>query len=255
LFGAKNLNHDGTIDKESIEKFVSSEGHPTLADLDQNVWKRSVMQKKSLLVGFIKPTETEHKDLLQKLADEYKGKFVSSWMDGPTNEGLVSRWGGSGKVFPTSIFVHFTEGASDPKFYIWNEETEKDFTYDTVKSFIESSLAGTYTSYKKSEPIPESNDGPVKVVVGKQFEEIVFDNTKDVLVEFYAPWCGHCKKLAPIYDELGKAFESEQGIVIAKIDATANSYPETITIRGSQLFYFSLQIINKPQFLLKEIEN
>ncbi|CAF4407663.1 unnamed protein product, partial [Rotaria magnacalcarata] len=31
----------------------------------------------------------------------------------------------------------------------------------------------------------------VKVVVAKNFDEIVNDNTKDVLIEFYAPWCGH----------------------------------------------------------------
>lgn len=41
-------------------------------------------------------------------------------------------------------------------------------------------------------------------MVGKNFDEIVNDETKDVLLEFYAPWCGHCKALAPKYDELGE---------------------------------------------------
>ena len=40
------------------------------------------------------------------------------------------------------------------------------------------------------------------------------------LVEFYAPWCGHCKRLAPILDEIADEVE---GVRIGKVDATVET--------------------------------
>lgn len=44
--------------------------------------------------------------------------------------------------------------------------------------------------------------------------------------------CGHCKQLAPIYDEVGKAFEGVNSVVIAKIDATSNDVNPKYGIKG-----------------------
>jgi len=238
LKGGKELKHEGPLDKKSIVEFLNNEGHPILSELNQNVWKRSVLKKVSLLVGFIHIDNESQKEALQTIGNEYKGKFITSYMDGLAHEELIIRWGGTGKVVPTAVLAYFEKDAEDPKFFIWNEEKETEYNAETLKRFIENSIQGTYEIFKRSEPIPEKNDGPVKIVVGKQFEEIVYDKTKDVLLEIYAPWCGHCKKLAPIYEELGQSFSHEKSVVIAKIDGTANTIPESLDVKGYPTLYF-----------------
>lgn len=61
----------------------------------------------------------------------------------------------------------------------------------------------------------------VVVLNGENFDSIV-GKDKYAMVEFYAPWCGHCKSLAPTWEELGDAFGKVDSVVIAKVDATEN---------------------------------
>ena len=75
---------------------------------------------------------------------------------------------------------------------------------ETFEAFMTQLSAGELEPHVKSEAIP-TQVGPVTVAVAKNFEDVVTNSDKDVLIEFYAPWCGHCKKLAPTFDELGEA--------------------------------------------------
>jgi len=106
-----------------------------------------------------------------------------------------------------------------------------ELTVEALDKWIVDFDTGVLTPHRKSEDVPESNDGPVVVVVGTEWEKIVGDETKDVLMEYYAPWCGHCKSLAPKWEELGEHVKDIKDIVIAKMDSTANEV-EGVEIRG-----------------------
>jgi len=103
---------------------------------------------------------------------------------------------------------------------------------DAIAKFVSDFKAGTLQPHLKSEAIPEQNpvDG-LTTLVGKNFDDIVKDASKDVLVKYYAPWCGHCKALAPTWDELAKDVADIDDLIIAKFDATANEVAG-LDIRG-----------------------
>jgi hypothetical protein len=63
-----------------------------------------------------------------------------------------------------------------------------EFTLAALTDFATKMLAKELTPTYKSEAVPEKNDAPVTVVVGDNFDSIVMDPTKDVLLEVYAPW-------------------------------------------------------------------
>jgi len=106
----------------------------------------------------------------------------------------------------------------------------KDFM-PSLKDFLTQLEAGNLEPYLKSEAVPDNSANAVKVAVAKNFDELVMKSEKDVLIEFYAPWCGHCKKLTPIFDELGEKLAAEE-VEIVKMDATANDVPPQFEVKG-----------------------
>jgi len=112
-----------------------------------------------------------------------------------------------------------------------------EFSVENLQKFLDDLEGGKLEPYLKSEPVPADNTGPVTVAVAKNFEDVVTNNGKDTLIEFYAPWCGHCKKLAPIFDELGEQLGAEE-VAIVKFDATANDVPPEFDVRGFPTLYW-----------------
>lgn len=108
-----------------------------------------------------------------------------------------------------------------------------------LPKFIADWKDGKVEKTVKSAAVPdEPYEDDVRVVVAKEFDDILFGG-KDVLIEFYAPWCGHCKSLAPTYAEVGALFKGNDKIEIAKMDATANDVPSAkFDVKGFPTIYF-----------------
>jgi len=165
---------------------------------------------------------------LRKIATEYKDRLLVATLYMPSWEHLVTSYNLKGK----------TEALVIEKGYEEKYKMDTSFSLDNMKKFVQSYFDDELEAYVKSEDVPKEQ-GPVTTVVGKTFDKVVNDDSKDVLIEFYAPWCGHCKSLAPKYDELGKKFKGVDSVVIGKIDATANDFPrDDFKVSGYPTIYF-----------------
>ena len=66
---------------------------------------------------------------------------------------------------------------------------------------------------------------PIRTVSSENFERDVLQAEKPVLAEFWAPWCGYCRRLGPVIQALAE--EAGEGLVVAQINVDENDELET----------------------------
>ena len=155
-----------------------------------------IFQKQAPAIFYFREGDNEdHKaqdEVFGKAAVENKGKllFATSGVSEGIQVRVAEYLGIEKDTLPTVIIIGF-EPSGISKFRFSGDHAK--FSSDEITAFVDNWKAGKLEKFLKTEEIPETNDEPVKVVVGKNFNELVRDSDDDVLLEFYAPWCGHCK--------------------------------------------------------------
>ena len=92
---------------------------------------------------------------------------------------------------------------------------EDDFGSDeSANAATTDASVGTETTRRSKRPLRPY----VEELTNATVAAYVADATKNVLVEFYAPWCGHCKRFEPFYYEVGAAFADVEDTRVARID-------------------------------------
>jgi len=219
---------DGKFTAEEITSFAKVASTPLVGEVGPDTYTSYMDAGIPLAYIFVDKDEDKEKltATVKPIAEKYKGKVNFATIDASAfgahaqNLNLEQKW-------PAFAIQDTTKNLKYPF------DQEKEITEKEINAFVKSYVDGKLKPSIKSEPTPETQEGPVHVVVANNYEEIVMDNDKDVLLEFYAPWCGHCKNLAPKYEELASFYfnnpEFAKKVVVAKVDATNNDVPVDIS--------------------------
>jgi len=223
---------EGEVTEESVAAFVAGNSLPLVVDFSQDTAQKIFSGDiKSHLLLFMSAAAEDHAakvEIARGIAKDHKGQmlFVTINTDEEDHKRIMEFFGMEESELPSMRIIKLEEDMSKFK------PTSTELSDSNIRAFVKSYLAGELKPHLMSEEIPEDWDKePVKVLVAKNFEEVAKDTAKDVLVEFYAPWCGHCKQLTPIWDKLGEKYKDHESIIIGKMDSTANEL-EDIKVQG-----------------------
>ncbi|KAL4624491.1 protein disulfide-isomerase-like [Arapaima gigas] len=177
----------------------------------------------------------------EMVAAEFKGKvlFVLINTDEHRNGRILEYFRVRYSETPMVRIVNLTDNV---QYRMQSEEV----TVDSVKAHCLAYLEGKAKPKLQSEPIPDNWDkGPVKELVGMNFEKVAFNDNKNVFVMFYAPWCKACQAFFPLWEKLGKVYEKHESVVIARIDSSANDIHVVLLERNPCFKFFPAVLSEK----------
>jgi len=231
-FDEKKNVFEGEYEAEAITAFVEANAMPLVVEFNhesaQKIFSGSIKSHLLMFVSYKSDEYASIRDTASAIAKDYKGQllFVTVDTDEEDHKRILEFFGMKEDELPGMRLIKLEEDMAKYKPEVGTlDETN-------IRSFVQGFLDGTLKQHLLSEDIPEDWDKEsVKVLVGKNFADVAMDAAKHVLVEFYAPWCGHCKQLTPTWEKLGDKYKDSADIVIAKMDSTANEL-EDIKIQG-----------------------
>ncbi|KAL2217769.1 thioredoxin-like domain-containing protein [Thermoascus aurantiacus ATCC 26904] len=227
-FDEKKDVFDGKFDQEAIISWIKTASTPLVGEIGPETYAGYMSAGIPLAFIFAETQEERQKFAadFKPIAEKHRGAINIVTIDAKAFGAYAGNLNLDAQKFPAFAIHDTVKNAKYPY------DQSKEVNAKDIAQFVQDVLDGKVEPSIKSEPIPEAQEGPVTVVVAHSYQELVIDNDKDVLLEFYAPWCGHCKALAPKYEELARLYAENPDlaskVTIAKIDATANDVPDEI---------------------------
>jgi len=232
---------------ETIEDWIAELAIPVIAEVTAENYMSYAQSGKPLAYLFVDPTsetKDEYIERVRAVALDHKAKVNFVWID-------AIKFGDHAKALnlPESFWPSFVvqDLGNQLKFPV-DQKTE--ITTAVVKDWVESFISGTLEPTLKSQPIPETQDEAVFTLVGKEFDKVVSNSDKHIFVEFFASWCGHCKRLKPTWDALGEHYAAAKDhVVIAKMEAPENDLPPSVPFRVASFPTLKLKLAGTNEWI------
>jgi len=214
--------YDGLMNVEDLTKFIKVQMIPLVVEFsDETAPQVFGSDIKTHFIVFLRKSEDYYKpyfEMLHEVGKTHRGQahVVVIDVEVESHERILSFFGIEKEETPCYRVIELEEAVTKFKPEVM------EFSVEAITKFIDDAIHRRIKQYLQSQEIPQDWDqNAVKVLVGKNFDSVARDPSKAVFVEFYAPWCGHCKQLAPIWDQLGEDYK-DTDVIIAKMDATSN---------------------------------
>jgi len=169
-----------------FKQFFQTVRFPIVFKFDQTAAER-IFGESSICMIYFSDDEDEGLENFKEFAKENQNKILFSHSTITTDLGArLSEYIGVTSSDKGAVRILRFEGGNLTKYKV------NTTSHETMKADLESFIEMKLKAYFKSDPIPETNNEAVKVVVGDSFDDMVLNSNKFVLLEAYAPWCGHC---------------------------------------------------------------
>nr|XP_019939784.1 PREDICTED: protein disulfide-isomerase [Paralichthys olivaceus] len=214
---------DEELTKEKLLAFIKANQLPLVIEFtEQTAPKIFGGEIKSHILMFLPKAAADFQDKMdqfKKAAEGFKGRILFIFIDSDVddNQRILEFFGLKKDECPAIRLITLEDEMTKYK-------PESDsITAESITDFCKRFIDGKLKPHLMSQDIPTDWDkNPVKVLVGKNFEEVAFNPAQNVFVEFYAPWCGHCKQLTPIWEKLAEKYKDSVDTIVAKMDSTVN---------------------------------
>ncbi|KAF5257114.1 hypothetical protein FOXYS1_12378 [Fusarium oxysporum] len=214
----------GPFTVADVESFLQNATQPLIREYDPIVHEEAIKDEKPLAQIFFNKRDdrAEIVKSLAPLAKKYKDQLSFMTVLAPDYPKRCEQMHLS-KDIKRGFAIANQQGRAYPM-------SEKVFNANRVAKHVAAYLAGSLTPSIKSEPLPEvSTTQPfLTKLVGSNFDDLVYDKSKDVLVEFNVPWCQYCTDLQVVMNELGSKYAKlglSDKAALATINVDANDVP------------------------------